>query len=131
MRDLNRLYRECRRCTRLIASRRASSGWTPTTPTTAFFVPPSVHATAPPVLVVCNFTPVVREGYRVGVPDGGRLAERLNTDAALYGGSNVGNAGDVVADRAVPGTAARPRSTDPAAAGDDHIPARGWLTGTS
>jgi 1,4-alpha-glucan branching enzyme len=51
-----------------------------------------------PVLVVCNFTPVVREGYRVGVPSGGRWAERLNTDSAIYGGSDVGNLGGVEAE---------------------------------
>jgi 1,4-alpha-glucan branching enzyme len=51
-----------------------------------------------PVLVVSNFTPVVRYGYRVGVPREGRWVERLNTDAAMYGGSNVGNAGMVVAE---------------------------------
>jgi 1,4-alpha-glucan branching enzyme len=45
------------------------------------------------VVVVCNFTPMVRHGYRVGVPEGGRWAERLNTDSERYGGSNVGNAG--------------------------------------
>jgi 1,4-alpha-glucan branching enzyme len=45
------------------------------------------------VVVVCNFTPVPRYGYRVGVPDGGYYRELLNTDAALYGGSNVGNGG--------------------------------------
>jgi 1,4-alpha-glucan branching enzyme len=47
------------------------------------------------VLVVCNFTPVPREGYRVGVPDGGFYREVLNTDASIYGGSNVGNSGGV------------------------------------
>jgi 1,4-alpha-glucan branching enzyme len=48
------------------------------------------------VLVVCNFTPTVHHGYRVGVPQPGRWRERLNTDSAHYGGSNVGNAfGDV------------------------------------
>jgi 1,4-alpha-glucan branching enzyme len=52
-------------------------------------------AGAEPTLVVCNFTPVVRHGYRVGVPAEGWWVERLNTDAALYGGSNVGNAGGV------------------------------------
>jgi 1,4-alpha-glucan branching enzyme len=46
-----------------------------------------------PVLVVCNFTPIVRHNYLVGVPEGGRWAERLNTDSHAYGGSNVGNAG--------------------------------------
>ncbi|MFN3398683.1 MAG: alpha amylase C-terminal domain-containing protein, partial [Sulfurimicrobium sp.] len=45
------------------------------------------------LLVACNFTPVVRHGYRVGVPCGGYWAEVLNSDAAVYGGSNVGNAG--------------------------------------
>ncbi len=47
------------------------------------------------VLVVCNFTPVVREGYRVGVPVGGVWREILNTDAHDYGGSAVGNLGAV------------------------------------
>ncbi|NRF68336.1 1,4-alpha-glucan branching protein GlgB [Aquincola sp. S2] len=43
-------------------------------------------------LVVCNFTPVPREGYRLGVPAGiGQWREALNTDSAWYGGSNVGN----------------------------------------
>jgi 1,4-alpha-glucan branching enzyme len=50
------------------------------------------------VLVACNFTPVPRHGYRVGVPVGGFYRELLNTDAAHYGGSNVGNAGGVRAD---------------------------------
>ncbi|MFK7752877.1 MAG: 1,4-alpha-glucan branching protein GlgB [Sedimentitalea sp.] len=48
---------------------------------------------AAPVLVVCNFTPVVREGYRLGVPRAGHWGEVLNSDAAIYGGSNTGNAG--------------------------------------
>ena len=42
------------------------------------------------MLVVCNFTPVVRHGWRVGVPRTGRWREVLNTDSAFYGGSNVG-----------------------------------------
>ena len=45
------------------------------------------------LLVVSNFTPVLREGYRVGVPQAGRWAERINTDSDYYGGSNVGNLG--------------------------------------
>ncbi|HEY9461231.1 MAG TPA: 1,4-alpha-glucan branching protein GlgB, partial [Paralcaligenes sp.] len=44
-------------------------------------------------LVVCNMTPVPRIAYRIGVPRAGRWIERLNTDAAMYGGSNMGNAG--------------------------------------
>jgi 1,4-alpha-glucan branching enzyme len=47
------------------------------------------------VLVACNFTPVVQHGYRIGVPRGGAYREVLNTDSALYGGSNVGNQGRV------------------------------------
>ena len=54
-----------------------------------------------PCLVVCNFTPVPRRGYRIGVPRAGRWAELLNSDAPLYGGSGVGNAG-AVATEAVP-----------------------------
>jgi 1,4-alpha-glucan branching enzyme len=45
------------------------------------------------LVFVCNFTPVVRTGYRVGVPRPGFYREVLNTDAAIYGGSDVGNAG--------------------------------------
>jgi 1,4-alpha-glucan branching enzyme len=54
-----------------------------------------------PLLVVMNLTPVLRPGYRVGLPMGGRWAEVLNTDAGLYGGSNQGNLGGV-ASEAVP-----------------------------
>ena len=51
-----------------------------------------------PALVVCNFTPVPRHSYRLGVPHGGRWTERINTDAAVYGGSNTGNGGMVWAE---------------------------------
>jgi len=47
------------------------------------------------ILVVCNFTPVPRVGYRVGVPLGGYWKELLNSDAQEYGGSGMGNAGGV------------------------------------
>ena len=50
------------------------------------------------VVVVVNFTPVVRENYRLGFPQKGRWREQLNTDADVYGGSGVGNMGHVVAD---------------------------------
>ncbi|ANJ56369.1 1,4-alpha-glucan branching protein GlgB [Pseudomonas silesiensis] len=46
-----------------------------------------------PVLVVANFTPVPREGYRIGVPFAGRWSEVINSDAATYAGSNYGNSG--------------------------------------
>jgi 1,4-alpha-glucan branching enzyme len=44
------------------------------------------------LLVVCNMTPVPREGFRLGVPDGAQAwREVLNTDSSFYGGSNLGN----------------------------------------
>jgi 1,4-alpha-glucan branching enzyme len=50
-----------------------------------------------PVVTVCNFTPVPRHDYRVGVPWGGMWEECLNSDAPLYGGSGQGNLGRVPA----------------------------------
>jgi 1,4-alpha-glucan branching enzyme len=49
-------------------------------------------------VVVANFSPIVRQGYRVGVPALGFYRELLNTDSEMYGGSNVGNAGGLPAD---------------------------------
>jgi 1,4-alpha-glucan branching enzyme len=45
--------------------------------------------------MVFNFTPVPRAQYRIGVPEAGQYAELLNSDASVYGGSNVGNEGHV------------------------------------
>jgi 1,4-alpha-glucan branching enzyme len=50
------------------------------------------------IVVVCNMTPVVRHGYRLGVPQGGVWKEVLSTDSACYGGSGVGNGGAVVSE---------------------------------
>jgi 1,4-alpha-glucan branching enzyme len=47
------------------------------------------------LLIVCNFTPVVREQYRVGVPHEGFYREILNSDSQIYGGTNIGNSGGV------------------------------------
>ncbi len=55
----------------------------------------------PVVLVVCNFTPMPRHGYRVGVPTSGHWREALNSDAAAYGGSDVGNYGGAWAEDVV------------------------------
>ncbi len=49
----------------------------------------------PGLLCVLNATPVVRHDYRIGVPTAGRWRECLNTDAQAYGGSGVGNLGEV------------------------------------
>jgi len=56
------------------------------------------HDRSRPVLVVLNATPVPRYGYRVGTPKGGPWREVLNSDAGVYGGSGVGNAGGAWAD---------------------------------
>jgi len=50
------------------------------------------------VLVACNFTPVPREAYRVGVPVGGYWQEIFNSDAKEYWGSGLGNGGGMTAD---------------------------------
>jgi 1,4-alpha-glucan branching enzyme len=50
------------------------------------------------VVVVLNLTPVVRENYRLGVPETGYYREIMNTDSELYGGSNIGNVGGVDSD---------------------------------
>jgi len=43
------------------------------------------------VVVACNFAPVVREGWRIGLPKAGTWREILNTDSRFYGGGDVGN----------------------------------------
>jgi len=43
------------------------------------------------LIVVCNFTEVVRENYRIGIPKKGKLKEIFNSDATIYGGSGVEN----------------------------------------
>ena len=67
---------------------------------------------SPKDFLVCvfNFTPVVRRGYHVGVPEPGLYREALNSDSAFYGGSNVGNIGGV-ASKPVPWNG-RPYSVD-------------------
>lgn len=97
VRDLNRLYRSrpalhARDCepdgfSWLIVDDRANSvfAWLRSAPG------------ANPVAVVANFTPVPREDYRVKLPRAGRWREIINTDAADYGGSGMGNGGFVEA----------------------------------
>jgi 1,4-alpha-glucan branching enzyme len=50
------------------------------------------------VVMLLNFTPVPRPDYRIGVPAPGYYAELLNSDSAIYGGSNIGNAGGISSD---------------------------------
>jgi len=97
VRDLNRLYRSrpalhARDCEPegfewMVVNDRENSvfAW-------ARFAPG--HA---PIVAVCNFTPVIRENYRVPLPAPGEWREILNTDSVLYGGSGKGNAGQVLA----------------------------------
>ncbi|MBK9137208.1 MAG: 1,4-alpha-glucan branching protein GlgB [Verrucomicrobia bacterium] len=58
----------------------------------------SISRPATHLFVVLNLTPVVRYNYRLGLPKEGFWREVLNSDAAIYGGSNVGNAGGVTAE---------------------------------
>ena len=51
-----------------------------------------------PVVVVCNFTPVEQQGFRLGVPAAGHWREVMNSDAAIYGGGDRGNAGGVASE---------------------------------
>ncbi len=50
------------------------------------------------LLAICNFTPIPRQDYRIGLPAGGEWIELLNSDAGHYGGSGIGNLGSVKAD---------------------------------
>jgi 1,4-alpha-glucan branching enzyme len=56
------------------------------------------HSTQDRLLVICNFTPVPRQNYRVGVPRGGFWKEALNSDSGIYGGSGMGNMGGAEAE---------------------------------
>jgi 1,4-alpha-glucan branching enzyme len=50
------------------------------------------------VVCIANLSPVPREGYRVGLPRAGAWVELLNTDSTFYGGSGIGNMGQVTAE---------------------------------
>ena len=51
----------------------------------------------PPVVVACNFTPEPRSGFKIGLPQAGAWREMFNSDAREYGGSGIGNLGEIVA----------------------------------
>jgi 1,4-alpha-glucan branching enzyme len=98
VRDLNRLYRTIPALHRFDAETRGFE-WIDagdsSRSTLSFLRRGEVDE--PPVAVACNFTPVVRHRFRLGVPKQGRWVERLNTDSGIYLGSNVGNMGGVEA----------------------------------
>jgi 1,4-alpha-glucan branching enzyme len=50
------------------------------------------------LIFACNFTPVVRRDYRVGVPEAGWYREILNSDSEIYSGGNIGNGGGVASE---------------------------------
>jgi 1,4-alpha-glucan branching enzyme len=99
VRDLNRLYRAKPALHELDCEPEGFS-WIDCHDSDASVVAYLRHGREPDrfVVVVANFTPVVRNFYRVGVPAGGRYRELLSTDSAHYGGSNVGNLGGAWAD---------------------------------
>ena len=78
------------------------------------------------VAVVLNFTPVPRKAYRLGLPAAGRYREILNSDSGYYGGSDIGNAGEIIAaDGEWMGLAAHAALTLPPLAGIVIAPVRG------
>jgi len=98
--DLNRLYREYPALHRGDCDSRGFR-WVivdDTANSTFAWLRLDPDGSSPPVLVICNFTPAVLGRYRVGVPVAGRWREILNGDAAIYGGSAVGNVEVIVAD---------------------------------
>jgi 1,4-alpha-glucan branching enzyme len=96
LRDLNRLYR----AERALHERDFDAGgfeWIDSNDweqSTLSFLRKG-HSAGEFILVVCNFTPVPRHHYRIGVPIGGYWREVLNSDATIYGGSGLGNMGGV------------------------------------
>nr|WP_111299516.1 1,4-alpha-glucan branching protein GlgB [Paracoccus saliphilus] len=100
VRDLNRLYR---RTPALHVKDAEADGfqWIATDPAQSTYAwIRRGDAGDAPVVVLCNFTPVPRPKFRVGVPQPGPWHEALNTDATIYGGSGMGNLGGVQADGA-------------------------------
>ncbi len=97
--DLNRVYREEPALHRLDADP-AGFEWVDCNDTQQSIISflRKSGSGQPPVLAVFNFTPVPRLGYRLGVPCGGTWRELLNSDAAGYGGSGMGNLGGVRAE---------------------------------
>ena len=99
MRDLNRLYRETPALHELDCEP-AGFEWIDCNDIDSSVISYLRRGRDPDrfAIVVCNFTPVPRPSYRIGVPCPGPWRERINTDAAEYGGSGVGNAGLVEAE---------------------------------
>ena len=99
VRDLNRLYRSRKELHELDCESDGFS-WIDCNDTEASVISYIRRSRDPDrfLVVICNFTPVIRSGYRIGVPKPGTYREVMNTDSAHYAGSNVGNAGAIAAD---------------------------------
>jgi 1,4-alpha-glucan branching enzyme len=89
--DLNRLYREQPALHQLDCSPEGFQWLIGDDQANSVFAWLRKDSAGKPLLVVANFTPVVRHGYQIGVPQAGQWRELLNSDAECYGGSNVGN----------------------------------------
>jgi len=98
IRDLNRLYRELPALHRLDCSPDGFEWLEANDSENSILAFLRKDEDGGMVVIACNFTPVPRDCYRLGVPQPGWYAERLNSDAEQYGGSNVGNAGGVRAE---------------------------------
>jgi 1,4-alpha-glucan branching enzyme len=90
VRDLNRVYRETRALHELDFSAEGFEwvDWQDADSSVLCWLRRAVDGSF--IVCICNFTPLVRSGYRVGVPQAGSYSELLNTDAGKYGGSGVG-----------------------------------------
>jgi 1,4-alpha-glucan branching enzyme len=98
VRDLNRIYRE-ERAMHALDCEHAGFEWIDFSNSRESVITFLRKSGAPgdEILVACNFTPVPRHGYRLGVPAGGFWREILNSDGQDYGGSGQGNLGGVEA----------------------------------
>jgi 1,4-alpha-glucan branching enzyme len=100
IRDLNRLYRDERALWELDGEP-AGFAWLELNDAAANVVAFArfSHAGGRALVCVCNFSPVPRPGYRVGLPRAGTWRAVLNTDASIYGGSGAGNGGAITAEQ--------------------------------
>jgi 1,4-alpha-glucan branching enzyme len=99
MRDLNHLYRN-EKALHELDNDSAGFEWVDCNDAPMSVVSLLRKGTSPKdvMLVACNFTPVPRERYRVGVPSGGWWKEQLNSDGKEYAGSGIGNGGGAMAE---------------------------------
>jgi 1,4-alpha-glucan branching enzyme len=98
VRDLNRLYGEEPALHRLDSDPRGFDWLVGDDNANSVYAFRRTDGEGRELIVACNLTPVPRQGYRIGLPRGGRWSEVLNSDSSIYGGSNMGNAGVIHAD---------------------------------